>query len=416
VYLLLSLLLVLGGYMAGSTSSSGLDFGTQTPVNFSQDTSQTYQPVNNPAALPIYSQPQSGQVLGGQTQTPPPGGNNPPAGNPPAPNPTTGVDPHINPTTGQWDDNYYASTHSGGAGGAPDMGAVNAAYDQAMQAFNAAIPMYQQMFGTAQTGIQNWQSAQESNQNLSAQQQNQTLNESNAQQDTSAQNAMQQARQMQAEIQQGLQSRYGGTTGTGQFAGELSGRQSMQDIGKIQQGLQQAHLEIGNRLQQVQAVTQAALKQIGESAQQQMKQAQDTLAQEINSVQQNQSMLQVDKAKNAMSAMQNYQASINQINEFNATQQQQLQMQQSDLTNKLQVAQTYLQSYTGNNMPANQTAPTTGAGVVSPVNNNAVSNAGQTQAGGQTTSTDPNWYNSLLNSLGWNNNQNTQTTGGGASY
>ena len=102
-----------------------------------------------------------------------------------------------------------------------------------------------------------------------------------------------------------------------------------------------------------------------------------------------------------MQAMQHYQDSINQINQFNATQQQQLQMQQADLTNKLQVAQTYLQSYTGNNMPANQQAPTTGIGVNTPVGTQIQQGI---QSGGLQLGYDPN-------NLNQNQTQSTHTGG-----
>ena len=213
--------------------------------------------------------------------------------------------------------------------------------------------------------------------------QNQTLDETKAQEDTQTQNAQQQARQMAAEIQQGIQARYGGTTGTGAFASELGGRQASQSISQLQQGLQQVHMQIADKLQQVQAVGQTALQNISDQVKASIDNAQQTLDSNLAQIRSQEGTLQSQKAQMAATAMQHYQDTVNQINQFNAQQQNTVLLQQQQAESQLNIAQTYLQAY-GGFQPTTPSGGTLSTPVGSTGATGATTNTGTT-TGGQLT-------------------------------
>lgn len=180
--------------------------------------------------------------------------------------------------------------------------------------------------------------------NSIADQQN-TLGQSRTSQQNLSQNAADQARQQYSEIQQGLQSRYGGTTGTGAFATELAGRQTLQNVGAINQNLTQAMKSIDDKVVQVKAVGQQALQDLNQKTQDQLSQAKSQLDNLVLNLRGQQGMLQAQKAQMTAQAIQNYQNSVNSVQQANAQFAQQIYAQQLAAEQNLTAAKAQASGY-----------------------------------------------------------------------
>ncbi len=257
---------------------------------------------------------------------------------------------------------YGPSQPAGTPQGNPGAGSINAnnsnvpqpgqpnidysGYDQAIAGLNSYIPALQGQYNTDVGQIQG-------NQNLATQQANTQTGTESGLLDTSAQQQQNQAgqastqqRQAASEIQQGLQARYGGTTGTGEFAGELAGRQALTNQANIQQGLQGSLADIAVRKQHVQEVGQQAILSINNQAGTLLNQAKDRLDSQLADIRSQTGQLQAHKSDMAMSALQHYQDTVNQVNAQNAAFRQNIVLQAQQAQSQLAIAQQYAHSYT----------------------------------------------------------------------
>lgn len=150
-----------------------------------------------------------------------------------------------------------------------------------------------------------------------------------------AESAIDEARRQFAEIQQGLQARYGGTTGSGAFVEGLAGRQALQNIGQQRQALTQAITTIDDRLEQVRSVTEMAQQDVDQQAEAQKAQAKAQLDNALNSIRIARGELLSRKVELAQNAMQFYQQQVAEVNARNAAFKQQLYRDQQAAEQKL---------------------------------------------------------------------------------
>lgn len=136
--------------------------------------------------------------------------------------------------------------------------------------------------------------------------------------------AVDESRRQFAEIQKGLQARYGGTTGSGAFTEGLAGRQALQNIGQQRTALTQAITTIDDRLEQVRSVTELAKQDLTQQVEAQKAQAKAQLDNALNSIRIARGELMSKKVEMAQSAMQFYQQQVAQVNARNAAFEQQL--------------------------------------------------------------------------------------------
>lgn len=232
----------------------------------------------------------------------------------------------------------------------------------ALEGLDAAIAPLQQQFADFQTGAQERESTQlaQTRQNIGAQEQ--TLEGGRTRQNQLGESAIDEARRQFAEIQQGLQARYGGTTGTGAFAGELAGRETLGNVADIRQNLSNAMLEIDNKLQQVKEIGRISEQEIQENTQQQIRDAKSQLDLALADIRNQKGQLQARKAELAANAIQWYQGEVNRVNQQNAQFLQDMYVRQTEaeqaLALKMQGArqaaesfQTYNLSKGGQNTP-----------------------------------------------------------------
>lgn len=209
----------------------------------------------------------------------------------------------------------------------------------ALQGLEAAEGAAQGQYsaGLSEAGAARTSRTASTTQNIGAQEQ--TLETGRKRQQEGAESAADEARRQFAEIQQGLQARYGGTTGTGQFAGELAGRETLRGIGNIRQGLSQAMLEIDTKLQQVKEIGRIALEDIDSQYKIDQEKLKANLESELAGIRREKGQLQQWKAAKAAEAIQNYQFNVQAVEQRNTAFKQQLFMDQQAAQQRLTEAQ-----------------------------------------------------------------------------
>lgn len=185
---------------------------------------------------------------------------------------------------------------AGGGGysdpGVVGMGNINPDYSAAMGYFEQMIPGLQQSAQDQQTQTANTLATQKESANQQFGAQGQQL-----------ETAKDESRRQASEILQGIQGRYGGTTGEGSFASALTG-----------QGTQQTIAGINQKIAQVHDVQRIALNDLEDKAGQQINAAKQWLTETLNGIRSQQGTLEAHKADLAYGAMQNYQNYLQQVN------------------------------------------------------------------------------------------------------
>lgn len=208
----------------------------------------------------------------------------------------------------------------------------------AMDALDQAVGPLQQQYETTVSGIDQRSGTLKSQTQQNISDQEQTLERGRTSQQQGADSAADEARRQFSEIGQGIQARYGGTTGTGAFATELAGRQSMKNIGNIRTALSGAMREIDDKLGQVKEIGRIAQADIEDRALQEKSQAKADLDSALSDIRRQKGELQSRKAELAMQAMQLYQQTVSQVNARNAQFKQSLYVQQQAAEQQLKLA------------------------------------------------------------------------------
>lgn len=219
----------------------------------------------------------------------------------------------------------------------------NALIQPALDALDQAIAPLQNANAADIQGINDSAAQQRTDTNQNIAGQTSTINQAQQQQTTNENSATDQARRQYAEVQQGLQARYGGTTGTGEFATEYAGGNAIRSIADIHTAARQAQQGLTDKLLQVQEVGRTALQNIDTNAQDLITKAKSNLDVQLSDIRQQKGNLLANKAQLAATAMQKYQDAVDQVNQQNAQFKQQLYVQQQAaqqaLQSKLQSAQ-----------------------------------------------------------------------------
>lgn len=162
----------------------------------------------------------------------------------------------------------------------------------------------------------------------------------NKQELTGAENQTEnQLRQQVAEMNQGIQSRYGGTTGTGRFASEILGRSFVQEMSANRQNLTNKISIIEQNRND--AISQAN-KQIFESQLQTQQDISQLTAQKNNAITElrnQQGLLGIQRSKMIVDAVNNYNSQIEGVRQRNSKFYQDLYLKQVDFDNKVKESQ-----------------------------------------------------------------------------
>lgn len=220
----------------------------------------------------------------------------------------------------------------------------NALIAPAIEGYNNYISTLQGQLPDTLSSIDKSLANQTDTINSSVKQQQQTVDTAKQAQQASQENAANEAKRIYSEIQQGLQSRYGGTTGTGAFATEIAGGQTARDVSNIRTTGAQLIKQLDDKSLQIQEVGRLALQDAQQSAEQQKLDAKNKLEQQIADIRSKIGETQANKATLYANAYQNYQDYVRQVDASNTAFQQNLYQQQLATQQQIENAKTHLSS------------------------------------------------------------------------
>lgn len=221
----------------------------------------------------------------------------------------------------------------------------------ALDGLDAAIGPLQDSSAADIQGIESNRVSQTAQTNQSIGAQTGTINQAKTDQRGMENSAADEARRQYAEVQQGIQSRYGGTTGTGAFATELAGGQAIRSIANVHEAASHAIAGLDDKLVQVQEIGRIALSDIENQAKDQTAKAKSNLELALADIRNQKGQLLAHKAEMAANAVQQYQQTVNQVNANNTAFKQQLYLQQQQAEQNLSAARSRATAIVSNANP-----------------------------------------------------------------
>lgn len=212
---------------------------------------------------------------------------------------------------------------------APAISALSDAENAAQSSYGADVAGIDQQLAAAKGRQQQFVSGEEAQ-----------AGQERVKKEQAGESAVNESRRQFSEIQQGLQSLYGGTTGTGQFAGEIAGRETLRNIGQTRTAVSNALSEIDNRLGQVRQVAQLAIEDAENQAGTLKQQAKASLDAALAQIRSTRGQIESRKAEMAMSALQNYQSLVADIGARNAAFKQNIAVRSAEIEQQLADART----------------------------------------------------------------------------
>lgn len=241
------------------------------------------------------------------------------------------------------------SAPTDGGGGTPDLSSLfvpqpqaqqidfDALIGPAIQGLESAIGPLQQQATSDISSLQAQQTASQERTKAETAAQEATIGRLKGQQTALGESAADRARRAFAEIQQGLQARYGRSTGTGAFAAELAGRETLRNLADIHGQVSQAIAGLDDKLIQVREVGRIMGQDIENQTRDLVAKAKNNLELQLAEIRRQKGEIQSRKAELASQAIQLYQNSVNQVNSQNAAFKQNLFLQMQDAENKIRL-------------------------------------------------------------------------------
>lgn len=205
----------------------------------------------------------------------------------------------------------------------------------ALQALDAAIGPAQAGYEANVAGIEGTRKRQVAGAQSALAEATGVAGETKAARTQEAEGAINEQRRQLSEISQGLQARYGGTTGTGAFATEIAGSQATRNIGQLRQGLSSAIQSIDRGLEQVRTATTIAIADAEDRAAELKSQARSELDRTLANIRSARGELLGRKAELAANAVQYYQQVLQQVEQANVAFKQQVYLQAQAAEQKL---------------------------------------------------------------------------------
>lgn len=157
---------------------------------------------------------------------------------------------------------------------------------------------------------------------------------------------IEQARRQAAELMQGIQARYGGTTGTGRFTSEILGSQATRNIAQNQAALRQYKAQMDSELQnamskiglaenELKTKVTSLINQEDQNLQQAKIQLRANLDKSLAEISQQRSMLETEKANKRYEILNDYQNRLDQVERYNLDHKRQLEAQYQQQQNEI---------------------------------------------------------------------------------
>lgn len=202
-------------------------------------------------------------------------------------------------------------------------------YDQAISDTTSQLQM---AVDTLQGGLQSGIKAQEAyKQNA-----NTELDASFRRESGRTESAVDEARRQQSEIGQGIQSLYGGTTGTGAFATEVLGAQTLKNIGNFRQQLTDYSYQIRDSREKVASQVQSNISKLEQDTKQLIAQSVAEYNSQANSLRMNKAMSKVQQQQQIGAARQEHESLVRQVQMQNEQYRQYYQAQQAQYSRQAQ--------------------------------------------------------------------------------
>lgn len=150
--------------------------------------------------------------------------------------------------------------------------------------------------------------------------------------------AVDEARRQYSEISQGLQARYGGTTGTGKFANEIVGSSAMQGIGKMRVNLANAIRSIDDKRMEIRTLGEMQVLEAQQRAQELKTEAKDKFDAVMAQIRNAKAELIGNKVQYAQNAINFYNQQVASINQSNTEFLQKVYLQQQAADQQLAYA------------------------------------------------------------------------------
>lgn len=240
-------------------------------------------------------------------------------------------------------------------------------------AFRQAFEAVNQMQGAIQSGYQAELSGaelgtQQRKAELQAEQANRLANFGQQRQEATAQteSVIEQARRQAAELMQGIQARYGGTTGTGRFTSEILGSQATRNIAQNQAALQNAMSKIGLAENELKTKVTSLINQEDQNLQQAKIQLRANLDKSLADISQQRSMLETEKANKRYEILNDYQNRLDEVERYNLDHKRQLEAQYQQAQQEINSLKSQAQQSYQVGLTAPQLSSFTSNGILSP--------------------------------------------------
>jgi hypothetical protein len=212
---------------------------------------------------------------------------------------------------------------------------INAVYDPLMKSLNDQASAYQTQYGQGQTAINDQYSQGVAGLNTMA---NDSYNQLNNQQTQASQDqatAYAKARSLYNELQQRNQAMFGGRSSAGQFAGELLGRETSQQMGQTTNQANEAKAAIEQERSRVGQWVKDQTNTWNQKKTSALDSLQNTFTQGLNQINAQKNQLESDKAQRRIELLQQAQAQVAQIQQADRAFQQQLALFQAQKESQL---------------------------------------------------------------------------------
>jgi len=240
-------------------------------------------------------------------------------------------------------------------------------------AFRQAFEAVNQMQGAIQSGYQAELSGaelgtQQRKAELQAEQASRLANFGQQRQEATAQteSVIEQARRQAAELMQGIQARYGGTTGTGRFTSEILGSQATRNIAQNQAALQNAMSKIGLAENELKTKVTSLINQEDQNLQQAKIQLRANLDKSLADISQQRSMLETEKANKRYEILNDYQNRLDEVERYNLDHKRQLEAQYQQAQQEINSLKSQAQQSYQVGLTAPQLSSFTSNGILSP--------------------------------------------------
>lgn len=236
-----------------------------------------------------------------------------------------------------WDDNLLNS--SGvleQAPQAPNFEQQNGGlYSEALSAIDQQISARNASFDTEVSGIESTAASRKADVGGQLEEVKQNTTGQETREIGRTEESVNELRRQSSEMNQGIQARYGGTTGTGAFASELVGREALSQMSSNRKNLQNVLGDIFKVRSNAISEHNKQVFQIDSQTEQLTKEAQVQLQTDIAQFKQNKGLLLADRQKQIVGALQNYQTLISDVNARNTAFKQKLYQDQKDFDQQL---------------------------------------------------------------------------------